>query len=222
MSLTFGYCICYILRCCVSGIFINNYMQICVYILWINFAENSPFCVLCGKGTPAWKKYTTASGGGGDKYQVWLQVDILGRSSFLPRWVCFEKFSENYYCTWFYVKGWQSFGTEDCLVPPLELLNSGLWLIQESNFLVVLAISGVDWREVYLPPPPPSLLTDKINCGHSPVTCYHLCPHTLLEIQTCREKGQTCPNPALKDWCIRCRHHIRIFGSGKVLSALLP
>ena len=42
-----------------------------VFILWINFPKNSPFCVLCGKGTPAWKRYTTAGCGSCDNYEVW-------------------------------------------------------------------------------------------------------------------------------------------------------
>ena len=68
-------------------------------------------------------------------------------------------------------------------------------------------------------PPPP---TAKINCGHSTVTCYHLCINTLLKIQTLDEadrkthKGQ---NPPWIDWPIRCWHHIMSFGSSKVLSA---
>ena len=42
-----------------------------VFILWINFPKNSPFRILCGKGTPAWKRYTTAGCGGCDNYEVW-------------------------------------------------------------------------------------------------------------------------------------------------------
>ena len=63
-------------------------------------------------------------------------------------------------------------------------------------------------KSISTPPPP---LTAKINCGHSPVTCYHLCPHTLLEIQTDSEKGPTCSNHLLKYWSFLSRHHIRIF-----------
>ena len=48
-----------------------------VFILWINFPKNSPFRVLCGKGTPAWKRYTTAGCGGCDNYEVCFARVIL-------------------------------------------------------------------------------------------------------------------------------------------------
>ena len=41
-------------------------------IVWINFAKAVPSAFFLGKSTPAWKKYTTASCGGCDKYQVWF------------------------------------------------------------------------------------------------------------------------------------------------------
>ena len=41
------------------------------YILWINFHKTVPSVLSVEKGTPAWKKYTTAGCGGCNKYQVW-------------------------------------------------------------------------------------------------------------------------------------------------------
>ena len=40
--------------------------QICVYMLWINFAESVLLRTLWKNGTPAWRKYTTAGSGGSD------------------------------------------------------------------------------------------------------------------------------------------------------------
>ena len=37
----------------------------------IYFVQSGPFCVLCGKSTPAGKKYTSAAGDACDKLQLW-------------------------------------------------------------------------------------------------------------------------------------------------------
>ena len=39
--------------------FDHKNMIICVFILWINFAQSSLFHVFCGKSTPAWKSTPT-------------------------------------------------------------------------------------------------------------------------------------------------------------------
>ena len=41
-------------------------MQMCVYIIWINFAESVPSMFFVEKGMQAWKKYITACGDCGD------------------------------------------------------------------------------------------------------------------------------------------------------------
>ena len=60
--------------CILFGVLGVFFAVLGVFILWINFPKNSPFRVLCGKGTPAWKRYTTAGCGGCDNYEVCIQV----------------------------------------------------------------------------------------------------------------------------------------------------
>ena len=52
-----------------SNISITKNVQI--FILWINLSKAVPFAFSVGKGTPAWKKYTTPGCEGCDNYQVW-------------------------------------------------------------------------------------------------------------------------------------------------------
>ena len=73
VSLALGWRICYMwlniwnLGWCIWYIHQKN-MRICVYILWINLAQSTHFCALCGKKYAGLKKYANAVT---DKYQLW-------------------------------------------------------------------------------------------------------------------------------------------------------
>ena len=57
-----------------SNISITKNVQI--FILWINLSKAVPFAFSVGKGTPAWKKYTTPGCEGCDNYEVWFLTKL--------------------------------------------------------------------------------------------------------------------------------------------------